>query len=533
MYNLYTYEKDQAIKKSIKLEAERAKKLRTKRKIELNKLTTNYEKRMNNFIINLCHHPIIIKDYTTMKTPQSMKINNNKKKYRVFNIGGFMTDKNGLQSIDKEKSLNKKYEDKIIEEQKKNNIEKEKIDPHILNQPRMRFKPRNELERISEVMNLLGKDKNNKKIKKLLEEIRQIDLDRLKQLEGYGKLKLLYKQKLISSKEEQKKKDKNKDKDNEDDSSVEENKELDLDSTLEINLHRKLRNINLQLEKQKKLRNKKLNGEYDGIIVEKNLENLIKSKIKELLDLFKDDEKLYFKGASQYVMNLIDDKNQYYNKIDIKNQKFRATSAIPFYYKENKLSNYNSKLSRNVNNKKYLKKNESYKNERPISMRIINNEENNKNNKFKKYLKDDSIKKLGIKYQIKKRKMDEIINKEINNSILKKFFNDLNKKQYNKIINEPYFLEKNSILLQKRTKTVEPDIENKLAYLKRLIKFETEEKNQKTIFKQRNKNFRKNIRKDNDDNEVIIDGKKFKENDIKNIADAIFTKCGYYHKKII
>ena len=166
-------------------------------------------------------------------------------------------------------------------------------------------------------------------------------------------------------------------------------------------------------------------------------------------------------------------------------------------------------------------------------MRIINNEENNKNNKFKKYLKDDSIKKLGIKYQIKKRKMDEIINKEINNSILKKFFNDLNKKQYNKIINEPYFLEKNSILLQKRTKTVEPDIENKLAYLKRLIKFETEEKNQKTIFKQRNKNFRKNIRKDNDDNEVIIDGKKFKENDIKNIADAIFTKCGYYHKKII
>ena len=119
MYNLYTYEKDQAIKKSIKLEAERAKKLRTKRKIELNKLTTNYEKRMNNFIINLCHHPIIIKDYTTMKTPQNMKINNNKKKYRVFNIGGFMTGKNGLQSIDKEKSLNKKYEDKIIEEQKK------------------------------------------------------------------------------------------------------------------------------------------------------------------------------------------------------------------------------------------------------------------------------------------------------------------------------------------------------------------------------------------------------------------------------
>ena len=33
--------------------------------------------------------------------------------------------------------------------------------------------------------------------------------------------------------------------------------------------------------------------------------------------------------------------------------------------------------------------------------------------------------------------------------------------------------------------------------------------------------------------QIIIDGKKFKFDDIKNISDAIFTKCGYYNKKII
>ena len=223
----------------------------------------------------------------------------------------------------------------------------------------MRFKPRNELERIIEVMDLLGKGINSQKLKKILVQLNHTDFDKVKQSHGFGKLKQIYKYK-YGQIENNNANIKIKSQNNSQSSSSSED-EKDLDFTLEINLHRKLRNINLQLEKQKKLRNKKLNGEYDGIIVEKNLENLIKSKIKELLDLFKDDEKLYFKGASQYVMNLIDDKNQYYNKIDIKNQKFRATSAIPFYYKENKLSNYNSKLSRNVNNAKYLKKKQKKK----------------------------------------------------------------------------------------------------------------------------------------------------------------------------
>ena len=45
-------------------------------------------------------------------------------------------------------------------------------------------------------------------------------------------------------------------------------------------------------------------------------------------------------------------------------------------------------------------------------------------------------------------------------------------------------------------------------------------------------NKEKNKVKHNDD-EVIVDGIKYKNYDIKNISDVIFTKCGYYHKKII
>ena len=51
----------------------------------------------------------------------------------------------------------------------------------------------------------------------------------------------------------------------------------------------------------------------------------------------------------------------------------------------------------------------------------------------------------------------------------------------------------------------------------------------KAFLKQRKK---KDNKKHNDE-DVYIDGIKYNNEDIKNIADIIFTKCGYYHKKII
>lgn len=89
----------------------------------------------------------------------------------------------------------------------------------------------------------------------------------------------------------------------------------------------------------------------------------------------------------------------------------------------------------------------------------------------------------------------------------------------------------------------------KLNYLKKIteIKFNKNDRRFWSIINSKNEennnDFRKSIcipkgNKDknkvkHNDDEVIIDGIKYKNYDIKNISDIIFTKCGYYHKKII
>ena len=124
----------------------------------------------------------------------------------------------------------------------------------------MRFKPRNELERIIEVLDLLGKNKGDKKVKKILEQLKQTDIDRLKQVQGHGKLKQMYKNKAKAN-NENKNNSKNKSENN---SMNEENKDSDLDYTLETNLYRKLRNINMQIKKQKKIRSERLKDNNNG-----------------------------------------------------------------------------------------------------------------------------------------------------------------------------------------------------------------------------------------------------------------------------
>ena len=520
MYNLYTYEKNQSLKAKNKIDEEKSKKIRIKRKFQLSKLTSNYDKRMNDFIINLCYHPIFIKDYTTEKNNLNLKLSSKtpQSKFKSFSFGGFMTDKNRISLINKEKELNKKYEEKIMKEKSRNLKSKSRSEEkHKLIQPRMRFKPRNELERIIEVMDLLGKNKSEKKVKKMLDQLKQTDIDRLKQAQGYGKLKQLYKHKALDKKNQNNNNNsKNKSENN---SSDDENPDLDLDFTLEVNLHRKLRNINLQLKKQKQLRNKRLTDNNGETLEEKQLLSKIRSKNKELLELFKDDVKMYFKGASQYVMKFHKNK-----------KKVRINSAYPFYNSTNNIENNNiendiKKLRlKNIQKINYKRSDE---NKRPMS---VNDVEDNKE-RLRKYFKDDSIKKLGIRYQIKKRNMDELIKKEIDKSLLTQFFSKLNKKEYNQYFSEPFFLEKNKIMLHNEVKTIDNDLDNKLNYLRKIIDINNEK--YRRLMKPKPGIFNKKIfKRENDDNDINIDGKKFKQDDIKNIADAIFTKCGYYNKKI-
>jgi len=517
MYNLYTYEKNNSLKAKEKIEEQKTKKIKFKRKLKIAKLSSNYDKRMNNFILNLCYHPIFIKDYTCKN-----KNLNSQKKYKNFSFGGFMTDKNRINLLNKEKELNKKCEENIIEEKNKKINEENKFQANkILIQPRMRFKPRNELERIIEVMDLLGKSKGDKKVKKILEQLKQIDIDRLKRVQGYGKLKQIYKHKAKVSNE-----NKNNSKNNSENNSMnEENKDSDLDYTLETNLHRKLRNINIQLKKQKKIRRERLKDNKTGEALEGKFFNL-RTRNKELLELFKDDEKMYFKGASQYSMNFKNNNKTY------KNNKTRIISAMPLFNSVNIIDNNKmKKISKSRISKMKLIKN----NKRPLSMNnmnfgIVNNSENQ--NSLSNLYNDDSVNKLGLKFQMKKRNMNNIINREINKSLLTQFFSYLNKKEYNEYFSEPFFLEKNSVLLHKKAKTLDSNIENKLEYLRNIIN-PVKNKNINLI-RQKSEVLDENIvKKKKDYNDIIIDGKIFKSDDIRNIADAIFTKCGYYKRKIV
>ena len=521
MYNLYTYEKNNSLKAKEKSEEEKSKKIKLKRKLIISKLSTNYDKRMNNFILNLCSHPIFIKDYTSKN--KNLKLNS-PKKYKNFSFGGFMTDKNRINLLNKEKELSKKYEENIIEEKNKRIYKEKKFQVNkILIQPRMRFKPRNELERIIEVLDLLGKNKGDKKVKKILEQLKQTDIDRLKQVQGYGKLKQMYKNKAKAN-NENKNNSKNKSENN---SMNEENKDSDLDYTLETNLYRKLRNINMQIKKQKKIRSERLKDNNNGEALEnKFFLNNLRTRNKELLELFKDDEKMYFKGASQFSMNF---KN---NNITNKNQKIRVISAIPLFNSVNLIDDYKiNKISKSKTPKMKLIKN----NQRPLSMNNINvgigNNSENQNSLSNFYI-DDSVNKLGLKFQMKKRNMNNIINREINKSLLTQFFSNLNKKEYNEYFSEPIFLEKNSVLLHKEAKTLDSNLENKLEYLRKII---NQNKNKKrTIIRQNSESLDENeVKKKNNYNDIIIDGKIFKQGDIRNIADAIFTKCGYYKTKIV
>ena len=556
MYNLYIYEKNISEKVKKELEEEKSRKYKEKRKLELDKLTSNYNKRMDNFILSLCKHPIYLKDLTNKNTTQliideeksSQKKIFQKKKYKNFSFGGFITDKKRLKLLYEEKEINRRYEEEIIKNKMKQEekIEKKKLKNNkILIQPRMRFKPRNELERISDVMNILGENKNKKKIKNILEQLKQIDLDRLKQTKGFGKLKQIYKKHKLYLEQNKNKNDKN-DKKNKPNESIsessddnDEEEELELDFSLETNLHRKLRNMNLRIEKENKIKNKMLKDRGDNTN-ENSLDKKIKEKNKRLLELFKDDEKLYFKGAAQYALNK-PKHNLISNKINI-NENVRSLSAFPLKNSRNIITSpksFSSKL--NENNNIFF----SNRLKRPMSMFDLFNEQINRK---KNIYENDIIKKLDIKYQIKKQNMDKLFNEEINNSLLNDFYKKLSKKEeYSKVLENPFYLEKNLDIL-KKPQEVDKDLDNKLEYLKKVIKMNYKEgvwsaNNSKKRFGDNKKiNFRRIYRKKkkedknkikHNDDDIIIDGIKYNNDDIKNIADIIFTKCGYYHKKII
>ena len=125
MYNLYTFEKNKLIKEKNEYQDKKSKKLMFKRKLELDKLSSNYNKRMNNFIINLCEHPIFIKDNSNKNIELRLT---NKKIYKNLSSAGLMTDKNRINLLRKKNNLNLENEMKLTP--KKNRHEDNKANKH-------------------------------------------------------------------------------------------------------------------------------------------------------------------------------------------------------------------------------------------------------------------------------------------------------------------------------------------------------------------------------------------------------------------
>ena len=135
------------------------------------------------------------------------------------------------------------------------------------------------------------------------------------------------------------------------------------------------------------------------------------------------------------------------------------------------------------------------------------------------------------------------MNKEINNSIIKQYSN---KYSFLSDINNTGLINPKTLVFQNNSKKGnEKELKQKLTYLQEEIarqkRLRNKDKYEQFVkrFARSTYGFRKkeilnklgDFQEDKKSDYVIIDGKVFQKNDIKNITDLIFTKCNYYNQK--
>ena len=134
MYNLYTYEKKILENSKRQSDSYLNEEINKKRKEKNQKLITNYNNRMKNFIFSMCEKPI--------------KLNNSNQEenniyIRNFKFGEFLTDKQRLKKLEEYKNILNTYEQKRKSIEKKRNIKKIKNHTnYVIIQPNMRFNNR-------------------------------------------------------------------------------------------------------------------------------------------------------------------------------------------------------------------------------------------------------------------------------------------------------------------------------------------------------------------------------------------------------
>jgi hypothetical protein len=251
-----------------------------------------------------------------------------------------------------------------------------------------------------------------------------------------------------------------------------------------------------------------------------------KDKLKKFL-IFQNDEKLYFKGASQFILNKY--LNSYNNKILHFNS--NKSKSLPNCIRPNHSTQL--KLQTNNNDKS---QNKSSKGNHILSLSNQKNHNNirkiNSNSDIYKIeeevdLVNGSKSAIEAKYSNLNLSMNKTFHKEMGQSIYNKYYD---KYTDQKIIECPYYLHKDV-----DKKVGKEDLDDKLKYLQNLIIKQTKYEprfSAKThmIEKQMKKNYGEEFK----ENEIMLGGIKYNYvTDIGNIAKYAFVKCGYYNKKIV
>lgn len=162
MYNIYSYEKRKKEEKERKLNEAKTKRQEKKHKKDLDELTTKYKRRIENFLYEMATHPVVLND-PDFKTKQKRK-----NLTQNFSFKSFQTDKERLANYLKEHQYENDY---YNSKQKKLTTSKSQINYNTIYQPTMRFKPRNDIERIYDSIYANGGKVNNELFVKQLQKV--------------------------------------------------------------------------------------------------------------------------------------------------------------------------------------------------------------------------------------------------------------------------------------------------------------------------------------------------------------------------
>ncbi len=519
MYNLYTYEKKILENSKRQSDSYLNEEINKKRKEKNQKLITNYNNRMKNFIFSMCEKPI--------------KLNNSNQEenniyIRNFKFGEFLTDKQRLKKLEEYKNILNTYEQKRKSIEKKRNIKKIKNHTnYVIIQPNMRFNNRTKLEKIIDILKkdeiidiealnttLIGHIKKLKftDVKKTKEFYRLLDKNDLEDIDI---------QKAINNINEI------------------EQSELNNRYSIKDYLQWKYNDTILCFKKQSKKGNDNKNIIKD--IRNNSSENLIKNDYKILQ---KDNFKTYFKGASQYIESLnLEERNEKLKKYIL--SKKRAMSALKLKSKNTTEFN-NFKGIKDTPSPRNKKSKKNKKIVRPFSVINSNYHKTKTDNLLinKSDKNDFNLKNLNEGFRKKKLIMSESMSNEITKSISNEYMQKYNSMDLN-AISSIVKLPKNIIIRKfqdfSELKNNE-EFKEKFNLLSDEIEREKRKKNNekyfkfvkrfsRSIFGFKMKDKLDEIKAENKQDYIKIDNIIYPKKDIKTIANKIFLKCNYYKTK--